>query len=117
MRRYLVSAIALVLAGGSIDVVAKGATPAAAGASAVQTTTQLPRGVRPTHYTVAVTPHAQALTFDGQVAITLDVLAYVTTLIAIVARTLPWTALLIVLAMVPSSIGRAVGMVGVRFLF
>src|SRR5690606_36503893 len=37
-------------------------------------TTQLPRNVRPTHYRVAVVPHADKLAFDGTVAITLEVL-------------------------------------------
>lgn len=70
MRRYLVSAIALALAGVSM-------APLAATAKAPpmrEATTQLPRGVVPTHYDVAVVPHADKLTFDGQVTITLNVL-------------------------------------------
>jgi aminopeptidase N len=35
--------------------------------------TQLPRTAVPHHYAITVTPHAQALTFDGTVAIDLDV--------------------------------------------
>ncbi|ODV20964.1 MAG: aminopeptidase, partial [Rhodanobacter sp. SCN 68-63] len=70
MRRYLVSAIALALAGVSM-------APLAATAKAPpmrEATTQLPRGVVPTHYDVAVVPHADKLTFDGKVTITLNVL-------------------------------------------
>ena len=69
MRTPLVSAIALALAG---------LTTAAFAAPAADTsdqlaTTQLPRGVRPTHYDVSVVPHAKELTFDGKVAIAVDV--------------------------------------------
>ncbi|MGN6234822.1 M1 family metallopeptidase [Dyella sp.] len=70
MRRYLVSAIALALAGVSM-------APLAATAKAPpmrEATTQLPRGVVPTHYDVAVVPHADKLAFDGKVTITLNVL-------------------------------------------
>ena len=35
--------------------------------------TQLPRGVRPLHYDVAVVPHPESMRFDGRVAILLDV--------------------------------------------
>ena len=38
-------------------------------------TTQLPREVRPVHYALAVTPHADKLGFEGQVEIDLEVLA------------------------------------------
>ncbi|BFI95844.1 MAG: M1 family metallopeptidase [Rhodanobacter sp.] len=72
MRKTLVSAIALALA------VSAGATlamPAQHAAVAVsQIPTQLPRNVRPTHYAVAITPHADKLNFDGQVGIDLQVL-------------------------------------------
>jgi aminopeptidase N len=37
-------------------------------------TTQLPRTVRPSHYRVAITPHAESLAFDGHVEIELEVL-------------------------------------------
>lgn len=70
MRRYLVSAIALALAGVSM-------APLAATAKAPpmrEATTQLPRGVVPSHYDVAVVPHADKLSFDGKVTITLNVL-------------------------------------------
>lgn len=72
MRRTLVSAIALALAGLSMPVPAQ--TPAASSSIAHPVTTQLPRNVRPTHYDVAVVPHADKLSFDGKLAITLDVL-------------------------------------------
>ncbi|HEX5307112.1 MAG TPA: M1 family metallopeptidase [Dyella sp.] len=70
MRRTLVSAIALALAGVSM-------APLAAAAKAPQSrevTTQLPRGVVPSHYEVAVVPHADKLSFDGKTTITLNVL-------------------------------------------
>ncbi|KJV36777.1 M1 family metallopeptidase [Luteibacter yeojuensis] len=65
MRKSLVSAIALALAGVS---------SLAAAADAKLATTQLPRTVRPSHYDVSVVPHADKLTFDGKVAISIDVL-------------------------------------------
>ncbi|MBC3872086.1 M1 family metallopeptidase [Undibacterium flavidum] len=37
-------------------------------------TTQLPRGVRPSHYDIALTPNAQAASFSGKAAITLSLL-------------------------------------------
>ena len=43
--------------------------------------TQLPRGVRPTHYELAVTPDAAALTFKGKVAIAIDVTEATSTLV------------------------------------
>lgn len=72
MRRTLVSAIALALAGFSVPVLAQ--SSAAPASAARLTTTQLPRNVRPTHYDVAVVPHAEKLAFDGKMTITLDVL-------------------------------------------
>ena len=45
-----------------------------AASSAAEVTTQLPRTVRPTHYDVAVTPNAGALTFTGRVVIAIEVL-------------------------------------------
>lgn len=75
MRRFLVSAIALALAGNCVTAMAAAPASVATASTAVSsTTTQLPRNVRPTHYEIAITPHAQSLTFDGQVTITLDVL-------------------------------------------
>src|SRR3546814_5987728 len=67
----LVSAIALALASASMASMA--ATPAVA-STAELATTQLPRNVRPSHYDVAVVPHADKMTFDGKVTVTLDVL-------------------------------------------
>ncbi|HVI55824.1 MAG TPA: M1 family metallopeptidase [Luteibacter sp.] len=70
MRTPLVSAIAFALAGLTT---AAFAAPAAENNDPLATT-QLPRGVRPTHYDVSVVPHADKLAFDGKVAITVDVL-------------------------------------------
>ena len=75
MRRTLVTAIALALAGGSL---AASATPAgdspAAAAATAEVTTQLPRTARPSHYAIEVTPHADKLAFDGKIAIDIEVL-------------------------------------------
>jgi aminopeptidase N len=57
---------------GTIPALAQAST--SQGATAATVTTQLPRSVRPTHYDVTVTPDAQALTFAGKAAITVDVL-------------------------------------------
>ena len=70
MRHVLVSAIALALATLSVAAVAAD-TPASA---AQQTTTQLPRNVRPSHYDVDIFPHAATLGFDGKVSVALEVL-------------------------------------------
>src|SRR5688572_4288305 len=73
MRRTLVTAIAFALAAtAAVDVAAQAATQHAA--PAVEATTQLPRNVRPTHYTISVVPHADKLAFDGKVAIRIEVL-------------------------------------------
>lgn len=71
MRRLLVTAIALALAS---PVFAQ--TPAAAPAPSPETqvTTQLPRNVRPSHYAIEITPHADQRRFDGKVAIDVEVL-------------------------------------------
>jgi aminopeptidase N len=52
------------------------AAPTAGPADTVDPTipTQLPRTAVPHHYAIAVTPHAERLTFDGSVAIDLDVI-------------------------------------------
>lgn len=71
MRRILVSAVALALAG---VCTLSAAAPAATPATMTATTTQLPRNVKPTHYDVAIVPHAQSLAFDGRVGIDLEVL-------------------------------------------
>jgi aminopeptidase N len=72
MRRMLVSAIALALAGTTLQAAAQ--APAHEAPAVTNATTQLPRDVRPTHYQVTVTPRAQSLDFDGRIAITVDVL-------------------------------------------
>jgi len=76
MRRLLSSAAvaALILAAGS----ALAATPVAAAKpsiTAATVTTQLPRGVTPTHYDLAFTPDADKLTFTASVKIAIDVTA------------------------------------------
>ncbi len=68
MRLTLATAIALAL------VTAAPQAPAQTAAAQAQgVTTQLPRGVTPTHYAVEITPHAKDMNFDGKVAITVDV--------------------------------------------
>ena len=76
MPRFLISAVTLALAGSSLAIAAPLSTLPSLGApsSTALATTQLPRSVRPTHYDIAVTPHAQALVFDGQVTISIEVL-------------------------------------------
>jgi aminopeptidase N len=80
MRRPLASAISLALLGTVLSAsplaafADAGRAPAAAAASARLPTTQLPRSVRPSHYRVAVTPHADKLAFDGHVEIEIEVL-------------------------------------------
>ncbi|HEV2607837.1 MAG TPA: M1 family peptidase, partial [Xanthomonadaceae bacterium] len=72
MRRILFSAIVLALAGlSAVPVVHADARPAT---TAVLATTQLPRNVLPTHYAIAIDPHAENLKFEGKVAVTIDVL-------------------------------------------
>lgn len=75
MRRLLSSAAGavLVLAAGS----ALAATPAPvrSAVTAATVTTQLPRGVVPTHYDLAFTPDADQLTFTASVKIDIDVAA------------------------------------------
>ncbi|HTV84441.1 MAG TPA: M1 family metallopeptidase [Dyella sp.] len=70
MRTMLFSAMVLAFAG----VAASGAAMAQTASAEVIGTTQLPRNVRPTHYDVTVTPHVDALNFDGKVTVTIDVL-------------------------------------------
>jgi aminopeptidase N len=71
MHRSLISAAVLILAG----LCAMPLQAAPNTAAAPQTTTQLPRGVRPSHYQIALTPDAAAGTFSARVTITLEVLA------------------------------------------
>jgi aminopeptidase N len=54
---------------------------AAAASQAGEITTQLPRTVRPTHYEVALTPRAEALTFDGKAVVSLEVLVPTTSIV------------------------------------
>ena len=75
MRRILVTAIALALAGVSSAALAQTQPARTPASPAPLATTQLPREVRPTHYEVAVVPHADALRFDGKVTVAIDVLA------------------------------------------
>lgn len=70
MKRSLISAAVLVLAAGAA--LPAFAAPAAA-TKAVQVTSQLPRGVSPTHYAVSLTPNAAASTFAGHIIITINV--------------------------------------------
>lgn len=71
MRRILFSAIALALAGVSVSQPAMAQSTTSA---EVISTTQLPRSVRPSHYDVAITPHVDAMNFDGKVTAIVDVL-------------------------------------------
>jgi len=75
MRRPLIAAILLGLYGAACG--ARAQTPAAASLAAhppaVLATTQLPRGVSPTHYAIEVAPHADRLSFDGKARIDLEV--------------------------------------------
>jgi aminopeptidase N len=81
MRRTLVTAIALVLAGNSVAASAPAAGDAPAASAAADVTTQLPRTARPSHYAIEVTPHADKMTFDGKVSIDIDVLAPTSTIV------------------------------------
>lgn len=69
-HRLICAALALALAGAALPA---GAAPAAE--PAVAATTQLPRGVRPLHYDIAITPDAAAASFAAQARIDLEVLA------------------------------------------
>ncbi|WP_374357313.1 M1 family metallopeptidase [Thermomonas sp.] len=81
MRRPLVTAIALVLAGNCVAASAPAAGDAPVASSATEVTTQLPRTARPSHYAIEVTPHADRMTFDGKVRIDIDVLAPTSTIV------------------------------------
>ncbi|MCC4600578.1 M1 family metallopeptidase [Xanthomonas melonis] len=77
MRLPLVTAIALALASPALTGSVNAAEPApatAAAPAAAAITTQLPRTARPSHYAIEITPHAEALRFDGKVSIDVDVL-------------------------------------------
>jgi aminopeptidase N len=75
MRRPLIAAILLGLYGAASG--AQAQTPAEVSLAAhppmVEATTQLPRGVVPTHYAIEVAPHAERMRFDGKARIDLDV--------------------------------------------
>ncbi|MDR0184680.1 M1 family metallopeptidase [Lysobacter arvi] len=72
MRRTLVTAVALALAG--VSGLSSAAAPQPTPARMSQTTTQLPRNVVPTHYDVAITPDIAKLTLAGKAVISLEVL-------------------------------------------
>jgi len=74
MHRSLLSA-ALALAFASLPALPALAAPKAASAALLETTTQLPRGVRPLHYDIALVPDAPNARFSGQAAIDLEVTA------------------------------------------
>ena len=71
MRRILVTAIVLALAGAAPAFAADTVGLERASASP---TTQLPLNIRPRAYDIAITPHAEAMAFDGRVKIELQVL-------------------------------------------
>src|SRR5450830_1786344 len=74
MQRSLISAAVLALTlAGAFAHAAPAIAPAVPAASAALPTTQLPRGVRPTHYDVALTPDAAHSSFAATVTITLQV--------------------------------------------
>ncbi len=83
MRRLLVSAIALALSGLTFAASAQSAAEVsrAAHPPLVKATSQLPANVRPSHYSVEVTPHADKMTFDGKVSIDLQVLEPTTSIV------------------------------------
>ncbi|MET3134177.1 aminopeptidase N [Oxalobacteraceae bacterium GrIS 1.11] len=66
MHRSLISAAVATLIG-------LNGVPAALAAPTTATTTQLPRGVTPSHYALSLVPDAMASTFSAKVAISLDV--------------------------------------------
>ena len=73
MRTILATGIAAALAVGACVVPVASAT-AQVGSADTQTTTQLPRTVRPSHYNVAIDPDAANLHFKGLVAVDIEVL-------------------------------------------
>jgi len=73
-RTLLSAAVALTLATAPLVHASAAPTRARAGAPAsVDTTTQLPRGVVPTHYQVSLTPDAAAASFSARAVITINV--------------------------------------------
>ena len=81
MRCILASAIALALSTGSFAAAAQSAAAQSVSASMDAVTTQLPRNVRPWHYTIEVTPHAEAMNFDGKARIDIEVLETTNTVV------------------------------------
>jgi aminopeptidase N len=75
MRRLLSSAAAAVLVFAAGSTLAATPVPAKSAITAATVTTQLPRGVVPTHYDLAFTPDADKLTFTASVKINIDVAA------------------------------------------
>ncbi len=71
MHRIVLSAVALAFV--ALPVTAAARADAQPVVATDQTTTQLPRNIRPTHYFVAITPDAEKLQFKGQVTIDIDV--------------------------------------------
>lgn len=76
MYRFLLAAASLALA---TPLLAAPAAPATAPALK-NVTTQLPRTVVPVHYDVSITPHADKMTFDGHVIVTINVIEPVTSI-------------------------------------
>ncbi|MEO6227965.1 MAG: M1 family metallopeptidase [Thermomonas sp.] len=76
MRRTLVTAIALALSAATFAASAQSVAEVsrAANPPMVKATSQLPANVRPSHYAIEVTPHADKMAFDGKVKIYLQVL-------------------------------------------
>lgn len=71
-RSLLPAALALALAGPAF---AAPVNQAVSTKAAAEATTQLPRGVRPLHYDIALTPDARSASFTAQVTIELEVQA------------------------------------------
>jgi aminopeptidase N len=73
MHRSLISA-AVALALAAIPVLhAQALPPASTRTAAQETTTQLPRGIIPTHYAISLTPDAAASSFSGLETVTINV--------------------------------------------
>ncbi|GAB2500309.1 M1 family metallopeptidase [Pseudoxanthomonas sangjuensis] len=73
MRRPLATALALVIAS-SLSAVPAAFAADAAPAARAPVTTQLPRSVKPSHYAIRITPHAETMDYDAHVDIGIDVL-------------------------------------------
>jgi hypothetical protein len=70
-RSLLSAAVALALA--ALPALHANAAPAASAGAAQEATTQLPRGVIPSHYDISLTPDAAAKTFSAKASITINV--------------------------------------------